>query len=73
MLALKNNDAGECVCLLLCDDKSRVACKPAPPLFFLSFGTQLSFFFFTLLLAFSVFLLTRTNVELKTLQSESFW
>ena len=46
MLALKNNDAGECVCLLWCDDKSRVACKAAPPLFFLSFGTQLSFFFF---------------------------
>ena len=46
MLALKNTDAGECVCLLWCDDKSRVACKAAPPPFFLSFGTQLSFFFF---------------------------
>ena len=46
MLALKNNDAGGWVCLLWCDDKSRVACKAAPPLFFLSFGTQLSFFFF---------------------------
>ena len=46
MLPLKNNDAGECVCLLSCDDKSRVACKAAPSLFFLSFGTQLSFFFF---------------------------
>ena len=44
MLPLKNNDAGECVCLLWCDDKSRVA-KAAPSLFFLSFGTQLSFFF----------------------------
>ena len=29
-----------------CDDKSRVACKAAPPLFFFSFGTQLSFFLF---------------------------
>ena len=69
MLALKNNDAGECVCLLWYDDKWRVACKAAPPLFFLSFGTQLSFFFsfffFTMLLALSVFLLTRTNVELE--------
>ena len=49
MLPLKINDAGECVCLLWCDDKSRVACKAAPSLFFLSFGTQLSFqvsFFF---------------------------
>ena len=45
MLALKNNDAGECVCLLWCDFKSRVACKAARPLSFLSFGTQLSFFF----------------------------
>ena len=46
MLALKNNDAGECVCLLWCDDKSRVACKAAPPLLaFLSFGTQLLFSF----------------------------
>ena len=51
---------------------SRVACKAALPLFFLSFGTQLSFFFFTMLLALSVFLLTRTNVELMKLQSESF-
>ena len=45
MLAFKNNDAGECVCLLWCDDKSRVACKSAPPLFFLSFD-QLTFFLF---------------------------
>ena len=45
MLAFKNNDAGECVCLLWCDDKSRVACKSAPPLFFLFFG-QFTFFFF---------------------------
>ena len=44
MLAFKNNDAGECVCLLWCDDKSRVACKSAPPQFFLSFG-QLTFLF----------------------------
>ena len=39
--------------------------------FFLSFGTQLSFFFFffffTMLLALSVFLLRRTKVELKKL------
>ena len=43
MLPLKNNDAGECVCLLWwCDDKSRVACKSAPSLFFLS---VLSFLF----------------------------
>ena len=46
MLPLKNNVAGECVCLLWCDDKSRVACKAAPSLFFLSFGTQLFFFLF---------------------------
>ena len=45
MLALKSNDAGEWMCLLRCDDKSRVACKAATPLFFLSFG-QLTFFFF---------------------------
>ena len=49
MLALKNNDPGECVCLFWYDDKSRVACKAARPLFFLSFGTQLSFFLFLFL------------------------
>ena len=54
MLALKNNVGGECVCLLWCDDKSRVACKAAPPLFFLSFGTQLSFFFFLFYNAFGL-------------------
>ena len=46
MLAFKNNDAGECVCLLWCDDKSRVACKSAPLLFFLSFGQLTLFFLF---------------------------
>ena len=36
-----------CACfdVMISDHKSRVACKGAPPLFFLSFGTQLSFFF----------------------------
>ena len=52
MLALKNNDAGECVCLLWCDDKSQVACKAAPPLFFLSFF-RYSAFFFLFLFSFS--------------------
>ena len=52
--------------------KSRVACKAAPPLFFLSFWSVslllfFFFFLFTMLLALSVFLLTRTNVELKQL------
>ena len=60
-----------CFDVMISDHKSRVACKAAPPLFFLSFGTQLSFFFFfilfTMLLALSVFLLTWTNVDLKKL------
>ena len=76
MLALKSNDAGEYVCLLWCDGKSRVACKAVPPLFFLSFGTRLSLFFFfflfTMFLAFSVFLFTRTNVQLKSYNLNRF-
>ena len=40
-----------CACfdVMISDHKSRVACKAAPPLFFLSFGAHLSFFFFSFL------------------------
>ena len=44
MLALKNNDACEWVCLLWCDYKSRVACKAAPAAV-LSFFRYSAFFF----------------------------
>ena len=44
------------MCLLWCADKSRVACKAAPPLFFLSFRSVslLLFFFFFLYNAFGL-------------------
>ena len=49
MLALKTMMlVNVCACfdVMISDHKSRVACKAAPPLFFLSFGTQLFFFLF---------------------------
>ena len=55
MLALKTMMlVNVCACfdhdVMISRHKSRVACKAAPPLFFLSFGTQLSYFFFFFLL-----------------------
>ena len=67
----KNNDAGECVCLLdVMISHGWPAKLPRRCSFFLSvliFLFSFSFFLFTMLLALSVFLLTRTNVELKKL------
>ena len=48
MLALKKTMmlVNVCACFDVMISHRCMACKAAPPLFFLSFGTQLSFFFF---------------------------
>ena len=76
MLAFKNNDAGECVCACfnVMISHGWPANLPRRCSFFLSVSLlfSYSFFFFTMLLALSVFLLTRTKVELKSYNLNRF-